>query len=42
MEIYITNCIGGFLSFDSDLKLNDYVLYNENEIVSKIYNNMNN
>lgn len=42
MEIYITNCIAGFLSFDSDLKLNDYVLYNENEIVSKIYNNMNN
>ncbi len=36
MEIYITNCIAGFISFDSDFKLNDYVLFNEEEIVSKI------
>lgn len=42
MEIYIINCIAGFLSFDSDFKLNDYVLFNDEEIVSKIHNINNN
>ncbi|MDY5615278.1 ATP-binding protein [Methanobrevibacter boviskoreani] len=37
MEIYITNCIAGFLSFDSNLKLIDYTLFKDDEAGSKLH-----
>lgn len=42
MEVYITNCIAGFLCFDSDLKLIDYKLFEKNEIINKLVDIENN
>jgi nucleolar protein 56 len=36
MESYITKCIAGFLAFNEDLKLINYKLFNEDEIVSNL------
>ena len=36
MEFYITLCIAGFIAFDEDLQIEDYKLFNEEEIVSNL------
>ena len=36
MEFYITQCIAGFIAFDEDLQIEDYKLFNEEEIVSNL------
>lgn len=36
MEFYIIQCIAGFIAFDEDLQIEDYKLFNEEEIVSNL------
>ena len=36
MKLYITNCIAGYLCFNSDFELIDYILFKEEETVDKL------